>query len=469
MKLPYAFHRCCLRLNVPVAALLALLQRSPAARLIVAGSEYAAASPAGAVLRSAAAVAASLGAINAMSGATTLIESNNQPSLSIPAGSAMQPLVFGVNNTINIGSWRVTGSMPPGLSLVAAEGGASLAGPGVLDATNPKNDIFNTTPILEGTPTSAGSYTFTLQAFEFGGLQGLASNVFSYTVTVTGSTSGGGSSGGGGSGGTSSPPPTINFQPIPRVAVDGHSNGDTITLAAGTSGLFQVAVRYSATDASKNLSGIRYNLWNPPSGSLLAFAGLFSNGGGFFNESGGYGEVDQVVTLSPGDWYFWTDVQDSNGNYATTGAWASAYVIHVVQGKGSTTSTTPAPTTLPGDAPPNAMIAVDGHSNGDTIAISKGGSATVTIRYSATDSSNNLSGIRYNIWNPPSGNLAPFAGYFSNGNGFVPQTGGSGQVGQIVSLTAGDWYVWTDAQNSNGDYTTTGAWSAAYVLHVVAQ
>src|ERR1700722_2304057 len=167
MNLRAGLFRRCSRLNLPMAALTALLQRSPAVRLIVAGSDTVTASPAGAVLRSAAAAAAALGAINALSGATTLIESNNQPSLTLSAGSPMQPVIFGVNNTINLGSWQVAGSFPPGLSLVAAEGGATLTGPGVLDATNAAKDIFNTTPILEGTPTTAGSYTFTLQAFEF--------------------------------------------------------------------------------------------------------------------------------------------------------------------------------------------------------------------------------------------------------------------------------------------------------------
>jgi hypothetical protein len=468
MNLRATLFRHYSRLNLPIAALTALLQRSPAVRAIAAGTDYVTSSPVGMVLRSAAATAASLGALNALSGATTLIESNNQSGLSLPAGSAMTPVIFGVSNTINIGSWRVTGSFPPGLTLAAAEGGASLTGPGILDATNVKNNILQTTPLLEGTPTTPGSYTFTLQAFESAALQGLASNVFSYTVAVTGTASGGGTSGGGSTGGgTTGPVPT--FQPVAQVAVDGHSNGDTITLAAGASGLFQVTARYSATAASKNLSGIRYNLWNPPAGNLTPFAGLFSSGSGlFFSEAGGYGEVDQNVTLSPGDWYFWTDAQDASGNSASTGAWAGGYVLHVVQGTGGTTTTKPAASTLPADVPPVAVVAVDGHSNGDTLTITKGGSTSVTIRYAATDASNNLSGIRYNMWNPPAGNTTPFAGFFSNGNGFVPQSGGSGEVTQIMNLTAGDWYFWTDAQNSNNDQASTGGWTAGYILHVVA-
>jgi hypothetical protein len=460
MNFPSLFSLRRARLHLPVATLVALLQRSPTVQVLITGGEYILASPVGTVLRSTAAAAAALGAIDAFAGATTLIESNNQPSLTLPSGTAMQPVVFGVNNTANLGSWLVGGVFPPGLKLVAAEGGASLSGPGTLDATNAKNDIFNTTPILEGTPTTAGVYTLTLQAYEYGGLQGLVSNVFSYTVTVTGASSGG----------TSTPPSTtFDIPPIPKVAVDGHSSGDTLTLAAGASGLYQVTIRYSATDASKNLSGIRYNLWNPPAGNLLAFAGLFSNGGGgFFPETGSSGEVDQTQTLTPGDWYFWTDTQNSNGDSASTGAWTSGFVLHVVQGTGTATTTTPATSTLPADVPPNATVAVDGRSNGDTITITKGGSVSVTVRYSATDSSNNLSGIRSNVWGPPAGNTTPGAGYFSNGNGFVAQTGGSGQVSQIIGLTAGDWYFWTDAQNSHGDSTSTGGWTAGYVLHVVS-
>ena len=233
-----------------------------------------------------------------MAGATTLVESNSQSGLTIPAGAAMQPVIFSVSNTINLGSWKVAGSLPVGLSLVAAEGGATLTGPGVLDATNAKNDIFNTTPILEGTPATAGTYTFTLQAFEFGGLQGLASAVFSYTVTVTGSSSGGTSGGGTSGGGSGSGPGAIVFPPVPRITVDGHSNGDTIALATGASGLFQVTARYSATAGSKNLSGIRYNFWNPPAGNLTPFAGMFSNGNSvFFPQAGSAGEVDQNITL----------------------------------------------------------------------------------------------------------------------------------------------------------------------------
>ena len=144
-------------------------------------------------------------------------------------------------------------------------------------------------------------------------------------------------------------------------------------------------------------------------------------------------------------------------------------MLHVVQGTGPATLTSPAPSTASGDFPPTPIIAVDGRSNGDTIAISKGSSATVTIRYTAVESANNLSGIRYNLWNPPAGKSHPFAGFFSNGNGFVPQSGGSGQVSQIMALTPGDWYFWTDAQNSNGDNMSTGAWAAGYVLHIVAQ
>jgi hypothetical protein len=104
-----------------------------------------------------------------------------------------------VTNTINIGSWKVDGSLPPGLTLTAVEGGNTLTGPGLLDATTPgMSDGYggttggntSTTPVLSGTPTTAGSYTVNLTAYEFGGATGLVANTFPYTVVVTAASTG---------------------------------------------------------------------------------------------------------------------------------------------------------------------------------------------------------------------------------------------------------------------------------------
>ncbi len=243
------------------------------------------------------------------------------------------------------------------------------------------------------------------------------------------------------------------------ISVDGHNSGDTIALASG--GTVKVTVRNTGLAVGGDLAGIRANVWNPPTGSLVPFAGYFTNGGGYIAASGGTEEIVSTVVLTPGDWYFWTDAKNSAAAEASSGPWAGAYVLHVTAGGSSATSTPSVP-----DVAPVPAITVDGHNSGDKVTIQSGGTATVVVRFKATDTSSNLSGIRYNVWNPPSGSTTPFAGFFTNGGGFVSESGSSGEVDLSVTLTAGDWYFWTDAQNSAGDSTSTGSWTAGFVLHV---
>ena len=99
---------------------------------------------------------------------------------------------------------------------------------------------------------------------------------------------------------------------------DGYGYGATVN--TGT----WITVSYTASAPNGNLSGIRINIWN-------STTGYFDNGGGGFTpESGTYGEVDRSVYLSaPGNWYFWTDAQCSDGTYASTGAWGAGYYLNV--------------------------------------------------------------------------------------------------------------------------------------------
>lgn len=177
----------------PLAILLALLQRTPAQRVITAIAEFTVSSPGANVFRSAAAIGASLGAIHSLAGATTLQATMSSP-VTTNVGSNVQ-IGFTVLNTINIGSWKITGSVPPGLTFSALEGGNRLTGPGTLDATTPgasdgyggtSGGNFTTTPLLTGQPTQSGSYTFSLQAYELGSLGGLKSDTFSFTINVGG-------------------------------------------------------------------------------------------------------------------------------------------------------------------------------------------------------------------------------------------------------------------------------------------
>ncbi|MBI5382177.1 MAG: immunoglobulin domain-containing protein [Opitutae bacterium] len=181
-------------INLSAVTLIALLQRTPVLRCLVAADELVVVSRAGAVLKSAFAVATTLGAYDTLAGATVLAPSQPSP-LNAAAGKAISPVGFTVTNTINIGSWAITGDLPPGLTLMAVEGGNTLTGPGTLDATTPGMDDgyggtssgnARTTPVLSGTPTSPGTYTFSLRAYELGGARGLASLTFPYTIVVTG-------------------------------------------------------------------------------------------------------------------------------------------------------------------------------------------------------------------------------------------------------------------------------------------
>lgn len=181
------------RLQLPAAVLIALLQRTPVVRVLTVADELIASSPLGAILKSAVAAVASLGAIHSLAGATVLQSSQNSP-VSTKVGTSTTQVAFTVTNTINIMSWAVGGSLPPGMALVASEDPSKvLSGPGMLDATGGGVDdgyggmiggISSTTPVLRGTPTTAGNYTFTLKAYEFAALSGLESSTFSFTVNV---------------------------------------------------------------------------------------------------------------------------------------------------------------------------------------------------------------------------------------------------------------------------------------------
>src|SRR5580658_324210 len=190
----------CARVSLPAAALISLLQRMPAPRIAAAADMIIEASPVSALLRSAAIAAAALGCIDSVAGATTLVTSMNPnsngtlPPFEADVGVAITPLAFTIAPLITIGSWKITGDIPPGLTLTTLQpGGGSISGlvGGFLDATSATNTL--TTPILEGTPTTAGTYVFDLQGFWYGGESGGPtgkgiSSVFPFTVIVSDTT-----------------------------------------------------------------------------------------------------------------------------------------------------------------------------------------------------------------------------------------------------------------------------------------
>jgi hypothetical protein len=239
-------------MNLSVTTLVALLQRTPVLRVAAAVDEFVASSPVGTALKSAAAAAISLGAIDSMAGATLLATTVTQsPSGALPTfdatvGVEITPLGFTITNSINIASWTVTGSIPPGLHFTTVESpGIDLTGPGNLDATTPgtpsstyssgSSGNNTTTPILVGTPTTAGTYTFMIQGFaeanEKGGA-GIAgfvgtgiSSVFPFTVVV----------------GYATPAPTPTPTPVVTTAPVFTAQPISVTVTGGTVALSALA------------------------------------------------------------------------------------------------------------------------------------------------------------------------------------------------------------------------------------
>jgi chitodextrinase len=137
-----------------------------------------------------------------------------------------------------------------------------------------------------------------------------------------------------------------NTPPTAIILVDGWTSGATVSRPIG--GSVNVTVRYRATDAEGNLTGIRPQVWNPA-------GNLNNNGGAFVAQSGPAGEVVWTVTLNQnGNWYFWTDAQDSviAPGAVDSGSWANGFRLNVVEA-------TPLPTGSV-SGPSTGTVGVDG-------------------------------------------------------------------------------------------------------------
>ncbi len=185
------------RLHAPTLALVALLQRSPALRAVVEFGDYVMESPAGALLKSAAASAAALGAVDSVAGASstglsyTYQLSTGTPGhpspYSVIVNTAISPVAFQLISTPAQNppqSWAVapsgSTSLPPGIkfgnSTVSVDATTVAAGTNGVNLANPS---------LFGTPTSTGTYKFLIQAYQLTNAGGYSSSVFTYVMVVT--------------------------------------------------------------------------------------------------------------------------------------------------------------------------------------------------------------------------------------------------------------------------------------------
>ena len=209
MKFSAAFLRRLHWLNLPATLLIALLQRTPAVRVVATAADTVLASPATSVLKAAVSALGALGAMHSMAGATAL--SPSQPSPASVTAGVPATLVFTVTGSPAAPqSFTFAGSVPPGMTFRAlgSSGAGTVSGP-----------INTSTVQLSGTPTTAGTYVISIIGWR--GANGTSDqHRASYTVTVTGSTNAA---------------PTITTQPTSR------------TVAAGSPASFTTVVTGSPT------------------------------------------------------------------------------------------------------------------------------------------------------------------------------------------------------------------------------
>jgi len=249
MILAHALHQRFHRINLPGALLIALLQRMPVLQVATAGEEMVISSPVGAVLKSVVAAVAALGAVNSLAGATPLVPSSGTVAgISVAAGTAVSVLYTVSGTPSSPGSWSITGSVPPGLNF------SGLTAPGTVNIATLK---------LTGTPTTAGTYALTLQAFESPGGKGNKSPIYSYSIMVTG--------------GAASTPPSFTTQPTSQTVTVGAS----VTFTAAATG--SPTPTYQWQKGAANIAGATsasYTIASAAAGDAGTYTAIATNSAG---------------------------------------------------------------------------------------------------------------------------------------------------------------------------------------------
>lgn len=165
-SLKFQFFFTSAKYQMLVMSLAMLLQRSPIAR-IAGFCENVFRIPMSRLLQLGTVIVAAAETQHAVTGATTFSTNPTSPAIA-KTGEAFD-MVFAVTGAPgNVASWRVTGSLPPGLALSGLSG-------------NTLNSRFGS---ITGTPTSVGSYDLTLKPYAKTNLRGDTTS-FTYSLTIT--------------------------------------------------------------------------------------------------------------------------------------------------------------------------------------------------------------------------------------------------------------------------------------------
>src|SRR5476649_1098542 len=168
------------RVRLPAVLLAGLLQRTPVIQVIADAADFALESRVGMLLKAAASLAA-LGAVDSLAGATAYTLTTGSPGhpspYTVTEGSQIEGVLFALSANPPTDSppqsWTLSGKIPPGLKF-------GVNGDFITSAGFVNTEI----PTLVGTPTSPGTYTMILQAWEFGDGTGISSSTFTYQVIV---------------------------------------------------------------------------------------------------------------------------------------------------------------------------------------------------------------------------------------------------------------------------------------------
>lgn len=219
MKIRLSLLRASRWLNLPTGVLIALLQRTPAVRLVVSGFESFVGSSAGSVLKAVFTACAALGTVDTLAGATLLTATTKSPLTSTVNTDVS--VAFNVTGTQTLpASWKVSGNVPPGLAFYPVSTGGTGASSGTINTDPSAGNLY-----LRGAPTTPGGYVVSLQAFEFTAAGGDQSPIFQYTINVDG---------------PAATAPTITTQPVSQTVGTGASATFSVT-ASGTNLTYQWA------------------------------------------------------------------------------------------------------------------------------------------------------------------------------------------------------------------------------------
>lgn len=215
------------RFQLPLITLLVFLQRTPVLRLLATPPSAWMSAPLGQTLRAGALVAASLGAVDTLAGATRFTGNPVSPA-SATVGTDF-PAAFAVTGAPSVPKSYTVTNLAPGLIVP----GATLSGG--------KYTLNGSTGTISGTPTTAGTYTSTITAWEFTNGTGKSTS-YNYTIVVTG-------------GATA---PTVDTHPSSQTVTEGTSVTFSVS-ASGTAPLSYQWVKDNNPISGANSSSYTIN------------------------------------------------------------------------------------------------------------------------------------------------------------------------------------------------------------------